>query len=212
MSKIRDTFGLSVLLLCLMFVTSGCQRLMAAIEEEVEQYVAGDNPDTGKTAGSARRDPRDSPACTDGRCKRHPQLRSTQPRTTRGGNLVDVVGTGFLRYEANGAPSITLGRNRSSCTNLQVISDNLIRCLTPPGTLAEAVTLRLQVFIEPGISAEVILANAYSYYSPVELDRIQPNRLPSQSGQRLFCYRRWFRHRNPSQDCWSKCSAGDASR
>ena len=48
MSKIRDTFGLSVLLLCLMFATSGCQRLMAAIEEEVEQYVAGDNPDTGK--------------------------------------------------------------------------------------------------------------------------------------------------------------------
>ena len=159
---------------------------MAAIEEEVEQYVAGDNPDTGKPLAQPGEIPETPPPAPT--VDASVTLNSVQPNRgpLEGGTLVDVVGTGFLRYEANGAPSITLGRNRSSCTNLQVISDNLIRCLTPPGTLAEAVTLRLQVFIEPGISAEVILANAYSYYSPVELDRIQPNRLPSQSGQRLF--------------------------
>ena len=115
MSKIRDTFGLSLLLLGIMFATSGCQRLMAAIEEEVEQYVAGDDPDTGRPLAQPGEIPETPPPAPT--VDASVTLNSVQPNRgpLEGGTLVDVVGTGFLRYEANGAPSITLGRNRSSC-------------------------------------------------------------------------------------------------
>ena len=186
LSKIRDTFGLLSLLLLLALSTSGCQRLMAAIEEEVEQYVAGNDPDTGKPLAQPGEIPESPPPAPT--VDASVTLNSIQPNRgpLEGGTLIDVVGTGFLRYQANGAPAVTLGRSRTSCTNLQVISDNLIRCLTPEGALAETVTLRLQVFIEPGITAEVILANAFTYYSPVVVEEIQPTRLPSEAGQRLF--------------------------
>ncbi len=159
---------------------------MAAIEEEVEQYVAGTDPETGRPLAQPGEIPEsDPPAPT---VDASVTLNSVQPNRgpIEGGTLIDIVGTGFLTYQANGDPSVTLGRNRSACTNVQVISDNLIRCLTPESASPEVVTLRLQVFIEPGFAAEVILASAYTYFSPVSLDRIQPTRLPSESGQRLF--------------------------
>lgn len=186
MSKIRDTFRPLVLLLAILTSTTGCQRLMAAIEEEVEQYIAGDDPDTGKPLAQPGEIPESPPPAPT--VDASVTLNSVQPNRgpIAGGTLIDIVGTGFLRYEANGSPAVTLGRNRTGCTNLQVISDNLIRCVTPQSTLAETVTLRLQVFIEPGIQAEIILANAYTYYSPVDIEQVQPTRLPSESGQRLF--------------------------
>ena len=80
-SKIRDTFGLSLLLLGIMFATSGCQRLMAAIEEEVEQYVAGDNQMQGNLWLSQARFQR-LPASANCGCKRYAKFCSTQSRTT----------------------------------------------------------------------------------------------------------------------------------
>ena len=98
-----------------------------------------------------------------------------------GGNTVTIVGTGF-------SPNAIFAFDRVRCANLEIINSSRARCQVPEGFEAASVSVTaydermVEGMIEP---QQVILDEAYTYFVPLTVDQIIPERGPSQSNTRV---------------------------
>ncbi|MCA9547589.1 MAG: IPT/TIG domain-containing protein [Myxococcales bacterium] len=96
---------------------------------------------------------------------------------TQGGTALRVIGTGFRE-----GLSITVGR--FACTDLVIENPNLARCNTPPASVGvDDVTATWQV---QGQREQAVLGQAFTYYEPVAIAEVRPDRVPLRGGVEVF--------------------------
>jgi hypothetical protein len=134
--------------------------------------AASPNPEAdakGPTGGPADADP-----FVEDADRRGPRLNSIIPNSgpVAGGTRVRLVGTGFLDGTV-----VHLGERE--CESLEVVNENHIDCTTPEGFMPgpSSVTVRWSV---GGVPHRV--EDAFTYYVPVEVTAITPDRGPARGG------------------------------
>jgi len=170
----------------LAFINSGCSKLLGAIEEEIGQNTPGSEDVPQAAPGDV---PDDSETTA---VEPTISLNSIQPNrgSTEGGDLVEVIGWGF-EDEPGAAPSIfqiTFGPTGAACTQIQVVSDTNIQCITPAYPLAERVTVRVLKAAEGQSPATALLESAFEYFNPVSITGIEPDKGPSEGGTVVAIY------------------------
>ena len=83
---------------------------------------------------------------------------SPEDGTTTGGTEITITGTGFMED-----PVVTIGG--LSCLNIQFLSATSVKCNVPVGTSGSKT-----VILENTDAQSVALANAYTYYTPANLE------------------------------------------
>lgn len=111
--------------------------------------------------------------------------RVTPPRGPLGGDTIVVLnGRGFVEgfafsggQEANDATQITFGSNPA--IEIEVIDDDTIEVTSPPGT-AGAVDITLT-----NPNGTLTCDDCFTYYEPIELDRVTPSSGSTRGGDRI---------------------------
>ena len=182
MNEFRPFRFFTILFLATTFALlgSGCSDLLGSGEneigantpssEEIPEAAPGDLPDDSETTS----------------VEATISLNSIQPNrgSTEGGDLVEIIGWGF-EDDPGAAPStfqITFGPTGATCTQVQVISDTNIQCITPAYPLAEDVTVRILKAAEGQTPVTALLEGGFEYFAPVSITGIQPERGPSEGG------------------------------
>lgn len=96
---------------------------------------------------------------------------------TAGGERIRVIGTGFAA-----GMSLTIGGQ--VCGDLEIASQNLARCTTPPGIAGAAEVFALHEVVVDGSPErrQASLAEGYTFFDPVQVASIQPERIPARGG------------------------------
>ena len=187
-NEFRPSKFLAILSILVTFALlgSGCSKLLGAIEEEIEQNGPGSETVPEANPGDL---PDDSETTS---VEATISLNSIQPNrgSTDGGDLVEIIGWGFAD-EPGAAPSIfqiTFGPTGAECTQIQVVNDTNIQCITPAYPLAENVTVRILKAAEGQPPATALLEGGFEYFDPVAITGIEPNRGPSEGGTMVAIY------------------------
>ena len=98
-----------------------------------------------------------------------------------GGNQITIVGTGF-------SPNAVFALDRVRCTAIEIINPSRAKCTVPEGFGEGAVALT--AYDEHLIEGEIVpqqvtLEEVYTYYVPLSVEQIIPNRGSSQSNTRI---------------------------
>ena len=106
-------------------------------------------------------------------------LNSVIPNRGRsaGGERIRVIGTGFAE-----GMQLTIGGQ--ICGDLEIASQNLVRCTTPPGMAGSVEVFALHEVVVEGSPErrQASLADGYTFFDPVQVASIQPERLPARGG------------------------------
>lgn len=97
-----------------------------------------------------------------------------------GGTEIRLVGTGFVE-----GVEFRFGPALSPCAQVRILSQNHARCVTPPGAVGPADVLAYHRVVGPGGAADVrqsLRAGAFTYFEPVSLTAIRPDRSPLRGG------------------------------
>lgn len=94
-----------------------------------------------------------------------------------GGTPLRIIGSGFRE-------GVTVAIGRLGCANVVIDSPNLIRCNAPPGGAGTAdVTV---VWQSPSDREEAVLTEGYTFFEPVSITAVRPNRVPLRGGIEVF--------------------------
>ena len=178
-------------LVALLVLSAGCSKLMGAVEEEIEQR-AGEAAEDGRLAAPG--DVPDEPSETE--VEPTISINSLQPNrgSTDGGDLVEIIGFGFTSEAGMPEPTlqVTFGPNGTACTQVTVVNDTSLQCITPAYPLAERVTVRVIKSVDGAAPEVALLEAAYEYFYPVSLTDIEPNRGPTDGGTVMLAFGNGF--------------------
>jgi hypothetical protein len=96
---------------------------------------------------------------------------------TTGQTALRIIGTGFRE-------GLEINIGRLTCADLIIESPNLARCTTPPGGQGAAdLTATWQI---QGEREQDVLEGGFTYYEPVSLESVRPDRVPLRGGVEVF--------------------------
>jgi hypothetical protein len=103
---------------------------------------------------------------------------------TAGGTQVRIIGTGFK------SDAVFLFANQFECRDLEIESQNRATCTTPPGEQVGPVDVLGQQpssdpFARPGTMEQAQLTAGFTYFDPVTVSTVTPNRIPLRGGVQL---------------------------
>ena len=98
-----------------------------------------------------------------------------------GGERIQVIGTGFVE-------GMTITIDRILCSEVEVETPSRARCTTPEGSVTEPVDVTLFAErLEMGelVPSQVTLEAGFTYYVPLEVQQLSPERGPTSGGTRV---------------------------
>ncbi|MEE2787836.1 MAG: IPT/TIG domain-containing protein [Myxococcota bacterium] len=95
---------------------------------------------------------------------------------TTGGQMVRLVGAGF-------SDGMDVQFGGQTCLNLAIESETIARCLTPEGLVGTIPIILTRVV--DGLRETAQLDDAYTYFAPVTIAAVEPQRVPGRGGIRM---------------------------
>lgn len=91
---------------------------------------------------------------------------------TTGGERIRIIGTGFVE-------GLELNIGGQPCGDIEVASQNLVRCTTPPGIAGPAEVFAVRISQDSPDRAEARLPDGFTFYETVRIEAVQPERIPA---------------------------------
>lgn len=161
-----------IMLLGIMALSSyqlaACSVIENKIKSQINAHPGGDNPGTTPS---------------DDHLAKTVSINAVRPNQGEvgGGTTVEIVGIGF-------AADSVVAFGDTLATNVQLINATTLRVVTPAHAQPGVVGVTVQAHPNATARDQATQDGAFTYYVPVQLERIDPSRVPTQGGTLITVY------------------------